>query len=65
VDDRFIAASRVLERQHRFRWMAGLATARLGITLREGTVMDTYQVGYFVGSLSSTFINRVLAQALI
>ncbi|TNM38484.1 NAD(P)H-dependent oxidoreductase [Nocardioides albidus] len=27
--------------------------------------MSTYQVGYFVGSLSSTSINRVLAQALI
>ena len=27
--------------------------------------MDTYDVGYFVGSLSSTSINRVLAQALI
>jgi len=27
--------------------------------------MNTYQVGYFVGSLSSTSINRVLASALI
>jgi chromate reductase len=27
--------------------------------------MSTYQVGYFVGSLSSTSINRVLSQALI
>jgi chromate reductase, NAD(P)H dehydrogenase (quinone) len=27
--------------------------------------MHTYQVGYFVGSLSSTSINRVLSQALI
>ena len=27
--------------------------------------MRTYQVGYFVGSLSSTSINRVLSQALI
>jgi len=27
--------------------------------------MSTYQVGYFVGSLSSTSINRVLARALI
>jgi chromate reductase len=27
--------------------------------------MTTYQVGYFVGSLSSTSINRVLAKALI
>src|SRR3954454_14291403 len=27
--------------------------------------MDGYDVGYFVGSLSSTSINRVLAQALI
>jgi chromate reductase len=27
--------------------------------------MSTYQVGYFVGSLSSTSINRVLATALI
>src|SRR3954447_1147975 len=27
--------------------------------------METYEVGYFVGSLSSTSINRVLSQALI
>jgi chromate reductase len=27
--------------------------------------MDTYKVGYFVGSLSSTSINRLLAKALI
>lgn len=27
--------------------------------------MNTYQVGYFVGSLSSTSINRVLSKALI
>ncbi|MFE0452435.1 NADPH-dependent FMN reductase [Streptomyces sp. NPDC058914] len=27
--------------------------------------MDTYNVGYFVGSLSSTSINRVLSKALI
>ncbi len=27
--------------------------------------MDTYNVGYFVGSLSSTSINRVLSQALL
>src|SRR5690606_32965057 len=27
--------------------------------------MVTYQVGYFVGSLSSTSINRLLAQALV
>lgn len=27
--------------------------------------MDTYDVGYFVGSLSSTSINRVLSKALI
>jgi NAD(P)H-dependent FMN reductase len=27
--------------------------------------MTTYKVGYFVGSLSSTSINRLLAQALI
>ena len=27
--------------------------------------MKTYRVGYFVGSLSSTSINRVLASALI
>jgi chromate reductase, NAD(P)H dehydrogenase (quinone) len=27
--------------------------------------MDSYRVGYFVGSLSSTSINRVLAHALI
>lgn len=27
--------------------------------------MATYQVGYFVGSLSSTSINRLLAQALV
>ena len=27
--------------------------------------MTTYQVGYFVGSLSSTSINRMLAKALI
>ena len=27
--------------------------------------MTTYQVGYFVGSLSSTSINRVLSRALI
>ncbi|GAA5035722.1 NADPH-dependent FMN reductase [Terrabacter aeriphilus] len=27
--------------------------------------MSTYQVGYFVGSLSSTSLNRTLAQALI
>ena len=25
----------------------------------------TYKVGYFVGSLSSTSVNRILAQALI
>jgi len=27
--------------------------------------MSSYQVGYFVGSLSSTSINRKLSQALI
>ena len=27
--------------------------------------MTTFQVGYFVGSLSSTSINRVLSRALI
>ena len=27
--------------------------------------MSTYKVGYFVGSLSSTSINRVLSRALI
>ena len=27
--------------------------------------MDTYQVGYFVGSLSSTSVNRILSRALI
>ena len=27
--------------------------------------MPTYQVGYFVGSLSSTSINRILSKALI
>lgn len=27
--------------------------------------MDTYKVGYFVGSLSSTSINRVLSRALV
>ena len=27
--------------------------------------MRTYKVGYFVGSLSSTSINRILSQALI
>ena len=27
--------------------------------------MGTYKVGYFVGSLSSTSINRVLSRALI
>ena len=27
--------------------------------------MDTYRVGYFVGSLSSTSINRILSKALI
>jgi chromate reductase len=32
---------------------------------REGCVMSTYQVGYFVGSLSSTSINRTLSRALI
>ena len=32
--------------------------------LSQEFAMDTYQVGYFVGSLSSTSINRLLAQAL-
>ena len=27
--------------------------------------MTTYQVGYFIGSLSSTSINRVLSKAVI
>ena len=27
--------------------------------------MTTYQVGYFIGSLSSTSINRILSKALI
>jgi chromate reductase len=27
--------------------------------------MDTFKIGYFVGSLSSTSINRVLSKALI
>ena len=27
--------------------------------------MPTYQVGYFVGSLSSTSVNRILSKALI
>src|SRR6476620_1477685 len=29
------------------------------------TIVSTYQVGYFVGSLSSTSINRTLSKALI
>jgi chromate reductase len=32
---------------------------------RGGVVMSTYKVGYFVGSLSSTSINRTLSRALI
>ena len=32
---------------------------------KEGLAMRTYQVGYFVGSLSSTSINRILSKALI
>src|SRR5688500_1178454 len=31
----------------------------------EGAAMRTYRVGYFVGSLSSTSINRILSRALI
>jgi chromate reductase len=34
-------------------------------SLREGENMSTYKVGYFVGSLSSTSINRELSQVLI
>jgi hypothetical protein len=30
-----------------------------------GVVMATYQIGYFVGSLSSKSINRILSKALI
>lgn len=33
--------------------------------LSKGSAVSTYKVGYFVGSLSSTSINRVLARALI
>ena len=29
-----------------------------------GTAMTSYKVGYFVGSLSSTSINRTLSKAL-
>src|SRR5215475_2837376 len=32
---------------------------------RKGSAMATYQVGYFIGSLSSTSVNRELANALI
>jgi len=36
-----------------------------GALAREELSMSTYNVGYFVGSLSSTSINRVLSKALI
>lgn len=42
--------------------MGGWAGPRSG-TRR--TIVSTYQVGYFVGSLSSTSINRTLSKALI
>src|SRR4051812_14781937 len=55
---------------------AGASTGRFGraednrsSALARGAVgggaVTSYQVGYFVGSLSSTSINRVLSQALI
>jgi len=34
-------------------------------SMRKGVSMTTYQVGYFVGSLSSKSINRILSKALI
>src|SRR6187431_3387902 len=34
-------------------------------TGNQGARMSTYKVGYFVGSLSSTSINRLLAKALV
>ena len=47
----------------------GLALAsvrHLGQAIRQkGRSMTTYKVGYFVGSLSSTSINRELSKALI
>ena len=36
-----------------------------GHPLPEESTMTTYKVGYFVGSLSSTSINRILSKALI
>jgi chromate reductase, NAD(P)H dehydrogenase (quinone) len=37
----------------------------LGLLANERELMTTYQVGYFVGSLSSTSINRELSRVLI
>lgn len=35
------------------------------VAAAEGTTMTTYTVGYFIGSLSSTSVNRALSAALI
>src|SRR5262252_4497444 len=44
---------------------ARACTAAHSIHGSRGAFMSTYKVGYFVGSLSSTSINRLLAKALV
>jgi chromate reductase, NAD(P)H dehydrogenase (quinone) len=55
--------------EHQSR-LTGGALSRTNIAaglyrLSEGTLMAPYRIGYFVGSLSASSINRVLANALI
>ena len=43
-----------------------VALRSIGTTIsRKGAHMANYKVGYFVGSLATTFINRTLAKALV
>jgi chromate reductase len=44
---------------------AAFCLAGIGQRQEQGVPMTTYKVGYFVGSLSSTSINRLLAKALV
>jgi chromate reductase len=50
-------------------WATGSATAEphrgSAALVSEGRVVTSYKIGYFVGSLSSTSINRELSKALI
>src|SRR4029453_1047496 len=58
-------ARRQLRQDEQSMSMGALPHPRPPGTHPEGSTMTTYKVGYFVGSLSSTSVNRELAKALI